>query len=117
MVGKFWFKAATNWKNCQNATYKLSINSTPYLELYGKEKDLSRFRLFGCLAYMHVHKDCSERGETVEHAIEVINFGFATDTNTSAYVVYNQATDKLLTTNQLVFYKSFFQYRKENFIK
>jgi hypothetical protein len=38
---------------------------------------------------MHVHKDCSERGETAAHAIEVINFGFATDTNTSAYVVYN----------------------------
>ncbi len=29
MVGKFWFKAATNRKNCQNVTYNLRINSTP----------------------------------------------------------------------------------------
>ncbi len=42
---------------------------------------------------------------------------FATDTKTSAYVVYNPATDKLLTTNQLVIRKSFFPYRKENFTK
>ncbi len=34
MVGKFWFKAATNGKNCQNVTYKQRINSTPYRELY-----------------------------------------------------------------------------------
>jgi hypothetical protein len=32
-------------------------------------------------------------------------------------MVYNPATDKLLTTNQLVFDESFFPYRKENFIK
>ena len=34
MVGKFWFKAATNRKNCQNVTYKRHINSTPFRELY-----------------------------------------------------------------------------------
>jgi hypothetical protein len=117
MVGKFWFKAATNWKNCQNVTYKLRINSTPYRELYGKEKDVSRFKPYGCLAFMHIHEDRREKGKTVPRAIQVIHLGFATDTNTSAYVVYNPATDKLLTTNQLVFDESFFLYRKENFIK
>ncbi len=29
MVGRFWFKAATNRKNCRNVTYKRGINSTP----------------------------------------------------------------------------------------
>ncbi len=108
MVGKFWFKAATNWKNCRNVTYKRSINSTPYRELYGKEKDVSRFRQYGCLAFMHIHEDRSEKGKTAPRAIQVIHLGFAMDTNTSAYVVYKLATDKLLTTNQLVFDKSFF---------
>jgi hypothetical protein len=102
MVGSFWFKAATNGKNCLNVTYK-RINSTSYQELYGKEKDLSRFRPLGCLAYTHVHKDRRERGKTAQLAIQVTHLGFSTDTNTSVYVVYNQATDKLLTTNQLVF--------------
>jgi hypothetical protein len=41
--------------------------------------------------------------KTAQLAIQVTHLGFATDTNTSVYVVYNQATDKLLTTNQLVF--------------
>ena len=117
MVGKFWFKAATNGKNCLNVTYKLRINSTPYRELYGKEMDLSRFRPFGCLAFMHLNKDRREKGKTAPRAVQVINLGFATDTNTSAYVVYNPATDKLLTTNQLVFDESFFPYRKESLIK
>jgi hypothetical protein len=60
-----------------------------------------------------------ERGKTAPRAIQVIHHGFqvATGTNTSAYVVYNPATDKLLTTNQLVFDESFFPCRKENFIK
>jgi hypothetical protein len=66
---------------------------------------------------MHIHEDRREGGETASRATQVIYLGFATDTNTSAYVVYNPATDKLLTTNQLVFDKSFFSYRKENFIK
>ena len=117
MVGKFWFKAATNGKNCRNVTYKRRINSTPYRELYGKEMDLSRFRPFGCLAFMHLNKDRREKGKTAPRAVQVINLGFATDTNTSAYVVYNPATDKLLTTNQLVFDESFFPYRKESLIK
>ncbi len=47
----------------------------------------------------------------------MINLGFATDTNTSAYVVYNPVTDKLQPTNQLALDKSFFPYRKESFIK
>jgi hypothetical protein len=29
MVGKFWFKAATNGKNCQNVGYKLCIIQHP----------------------------------------------------------------------------------------
>jgi hypothetical protein len=99
MVGKFWFKGATNRKNCRNVTYKRHINSTPYRELYRKEKDVSRFKPYGCLAFMHIHGDCSEKGKIAPRAIQVIHLGFATDTNTSAYVVYNPATDKLLTTN------------------
>jgi hypothetical protein len=119
MVGRFWFKVATNRKICQNVTYKLLINSTSYRELYEKEKDLSRFRLFRCLAFMHIHEDHREKGKTAPHATQVIHLGFATDTraNTNLYVVYKPATDKLLTTNQLVYDKSFFPYRKENFIK
>ncbi len=66
---------------------------------------------------MHLHKDCREKGKTAPFALQVINLSFATDTNTSAYVACNQATDKFLTTNQLVFDESSFLYRKENFIK
>jgi hypothetical protein len=57
---------------------------------------------------MHIHEDRSERGKTAPRATQVIYLGFATDTNTRTYVVYNPATDKLLTKNQLVFDESFF---------
>jgi hypothetical protein len=95
MVGKFWFKAATNRKNCLSVTYMLRINSTPYRVLYGKEKNVSRFRPYGCLAFMHIHGDRSEKGNTAQRATQVIHLGFATDSNTSAYVVYIKAMDKL----------------------
>ncbi len=75
---------------------------------------LSRFRPFGCLAYMHVHKVRSEKGKTAPRAV---NLGFSTDTDVSVYVVYNPLTDKLQTTNQLVFDESLFPYGKESFIK
>jgi hypothetical protein len=42
---------------------------------------------------MHVHKDRSEKKKTAARAMQVINLGFATDTNTSAYVVYSPVTD------------------------
>ena len=55
--GKYWFCAATYGKDCRNVTYKERIKNTPWGLLYGEKKDVSKFRPFGCRAWMHLNKE------------------------------------------------------------
>ena len=114
--GRFWFSAATCGKDCRNVTYKERIKSTPCGFLYGEKKDVSKFRPFGCRGYMWLNKERREKGKTAPRAIEVINLGFASDLNTSAYKVYVEKTGQILTSNQLEFDEGLFPYRKEEMI-
>ncbi len=52
--------------------------------VYGEMKDVSKFRPFGCRAWMYLKKDRREKGKTAPRAVEVVNLGFASDLNTSA---------------------------------
>ena len=115
--GKFWFCAATFGKDCRNVTYKERIKNTPWGLLYGEKKDVSKFRPFGCRAYMHLNKVRREKGKGAPRALEVVNLGFASDLNTSAYKVLVPSTGQVITTNQLDFDENFFPYRKEELIK
>ena len=63
---------------------------------------------------MHLSKHQREKGKTAPEAVEVINLGFASDLNTSAYKVLVPTMGQVLTSNQLVFDESFFQYQKEH---
>ncbi len=56
--------------------------------MYGIKKDVSNFRQFGCLVYMHLNKDRREKGRHAPNAVEAVNLGFATDCNTSRYKLY-----------------------------
>ncbi len=59
----FWFSAATNGKDCRNATYKHRIRNTPYRLLYGEKKDLSKCRPLGCRGYVHLSEALREKGK------------------------------------------------------
>jgi hypothetical protein len=119
--GKYWSSAATLGKDCWNVAYKERIKNTPWKQLYGEKKDVSKFRQFGCRAWMHLKKERREKGKTAPRAVEVVNLGFASDLNTtrytSAYKVLISATGQVMTTNQLDFDESFFPFRKEKLIK
>ncbi len=60
--GLYWFSAMQNGVTCRNVTYKESIGTSPYKKTYGVKKDGSKFRPFGCRAYMHLNKDQREKG-------------------------------------------------------
>jgi hypothetical protein len=66
----------------RNVIFKQSIGTTPFKKMYGMEKDVSKFRPFGCRAYMHLNKD-REKGRHAPKAVEAVNLGFATNCNTS----------------------------------
>ena len=55
--GKFWFSATIHGVNCRNATLKERVGTTPHKKLFGKKKDVSRFRPYGCRGYMHQNQE------------------------------------------------------------
>ena len=69
----FWFRAATNGKDCRNATYKHQIRNTPYgllYGVYGEKEDLSKCRPFRCRGYVHLSEAWREKGKSALRAVE-----------------------------------------------
>ena len=44
LAGQFWFSATMYGVNCSNATFNERLGTTPHEKLYGKKKNVSRFR-------------------------------------------------------------------------
>jgi hypothetical protein len=55
MTGMFWFLALITAKDAMNATYHERIKTTPHMLVYCQPKNLSKFRAFGCSAFMTLH--------------------------------------------------------------
>ena len=107
-----WFSAVTHAVNCRNATsgFKKQSDTTPHEKVFGVKKDVSKFRPFGCRAYMHLNKERREKGKHVPKAVEVIHLGFASDLNTSGYKFLIEGTGKIIVSNQGKFDEGFFPY-------
>jgi hypothetical protein len=84
MAGRFWFSASIHAKNCRNVTYKQRIGTTPHAKMYGTKADVSKFRPFGCNAYVHLNKERREPGKYIPRAVEAIHLGLASDCNMGA---------------------------------
>ena len=76
LAGKYWFCAANCAKDCRNAMYVDRIKNSPWGLMYGEKRDVSKFRPFGCRAWMFLNKDRREKGKTTPRAVEVVNLGF-----------------------------------------
>ena len=114
--GQYWFSAMMAAKDARNATYKERIGTTPWMLMHGTKRDVSKFRAFGCRAYVYLNEERRERGKHVVRAIEAINLGFATDHNMSAYKFWIPAKRKLMLCNQGKFDELLFPYRKQEII-
>ncbi len=84
--GRFWFRAAVAWKDARNAIYMERIKTSPHNAMYGEPKDVSRFRAFGCKAFVYLNKDSGENGKHIARGIDAVILRFAS--NTSAYILY-----------------------------
>ena len=114
--GQFWFSATMHGVNCRNATFKERLGTTPHEKLYGRKKDVSRFRPYGCRGYMHLNKERRGKGRGAPRAVEVINLGLATNCNTSGYKLLVEETGKILISNEVRFDESFFPRRNQQMI-
>jgi hypothetical protein len=116
--GQFWFSTAMEAKDSHNVTYKESIRMTLYLCMYGRKKDISKFRAFGCQAYMYhdLNEEQRGKGKHIPRAGEATNLGFATDHNISGYKLYIPSTRKIAISNEARFDELRFPYRKQAII-
>ena len=96
--GRFWFRAAMAGKDARNAIYAERLKTSPHQAMYGEPKDVSRFRAFGCKAFVYLCKDRRQNGKHIARAVEAVNLGFAS--NTSAYLLYVPERKSLMTSNQ-----------------
>jgi hypothetical protein len=99
--GRFWFRAALAARDALNATYKERIGTIPWRRMYGEMRDVSRFRAFGCRAWVYLDADRREKGKHTARAVEAINLGF--EPNTSAYCFFIPEKNDLMTSNQARF--------------
>jgi hypothetical protein len=117
LAGRYWFSAVNHGKNCRNVTFKYRLGTTPYAQLYGMEKNVSKFRPFGCKAYVHLNKERREKGKHTPRAVEAIHLGFAPDCNMSAYKLYIPSSAKCIVSNQARFDEESFPYRNQDMIR
>ncbi len=87
-------------KDAHNVKYKERIRMTLYLYMYGRKKDISKFRAFCCQAYMYLYEQRRGKGKHIPRAVEAINLGFATDHIISGYKLYILLTRKLVISNE-----------------
>ena len=77
---------------------------------------MSKFRGFGCRAFMTLNKDRRGPGKLRPRAVEGINLGFASDSNTSGYVIFIPENGKTFISNQVRFDETSYPYRKQSII-
>ena len=114
--GPLWFSAVNHGMNSRNETFKRRLGTTPHEKVFGVKKDVSKFRPFGCRAYMHLNKDRREEGKHVPKAVEVIHLDFESDLNTSGYRFLIEGTGKIVVSNQGKFDEDFFPYHNRKMI-
>jgi len=101
---KAWFSSMVNGAESCNATWIEATKSTPYFDLTGEKRNVSKFRRFGCEAVIYLEPPRRPvQGKYQPRAIAGVNLGFATDRNTSAYKIWVVEENKIYITNQVRF--------------
>src|SRR6201992_164390 len=79
-------------------------NSTPYEALYGKKPDVSLFRVFGSLAYVHIKKD--KRSGLSAHMEKAIFVGYPAQFK--GWEFFNPVSKKVLVSDRADLYETVF---------
>jgi hypothetical protein len=82
--------------------------------MYGEPKDVSRFRAFGCRAFVHLNSDRRDKGKHTPRALMAVYLGF--EPNTSAWSFFIPERNALWSTNQAQFDEHSFPFRKTSII-
>jgi hypothetical protein len=81
---------------------------------FSQPKNLSKFRAFGCQAFKTICKERRGQFQFAPRALEGINLGFATDSNTSGFVIYIPESRRVYISNQVGLNENSFLYKKQS---
>jgi hypothetical protein len=84
----------------RNRVWSEGVGGIPFKIGTGKDADYTRFRVFGCSAYVHVDK--SNRGKLDDAAWKGVFVGYAVD-NSPSWLVYNPRTRRVIRSRNVVF--------------
>jgi hypothetical protein len=113
-AGRFWFRAALASKDARNATFKTRIGTSPHALLHGEPRDVSKFRAFGCRAFVYLNAERREKGKHTPRAFEAVYLGLTS--NKSSWVFYLPEKNSLFTSNQAKFDEHVYPFRKTSII-
>jgi hypothetical protein len=63
-------------KNARNVTYSSCIVPTQHMKMFGKPKDVSSFKAFGCECYLYLNKELRQQAKQIGRARAIIHMGF-----------------------------------------
>ena len=93
----FWAEAVNTAAYTRNRLPTSSHDTTPYERWYGKKPDLSRLRVFGCIAYAYV-----QQRKKLDKRCERVRFvGYSMQSK--AYRVYDVTTNKVKERRDVIF--------------
>ncbi len=64
-----------------------------------------------------MNKDQRKKGRHAPKAVEAINLGLATDSNTNGYKLLIEGTNKIVILNQVKFDENLYPYRNSNMVE
>ena len=96
----FWSRAVATVVHTHNRLPTSSLpNSTPHFALFGSKPDVSRFRVFGSLAYVHIQRD--KRQGLSPHMEKCVFVGYPAQFK--GWEFYNPATRKFVVSDRADF--------------
>ena len=96
---RFWGYAFITVAFVRNRVWHSGASCIPFMMVHGGKPDLSRLRVFGCPAYVHVEK--SSRRKLDPKAWMGVLVGYASDS--PCWLVYNPATGNVIRTQNARF--------------
>ena len=106
----FWQEAITTAVHVRNRAPKRAFKwRTSFEVLTGTKPDVSRLRVFGCLAYRHIHKD--DRRKLEPNAQPLVFVGY--EANSKGYRLWDKRSRKIVVSTDVVFDETVFPYRTQ----
>jgi len=101
----FWTHAVSTYVHTKNRTPTSALNGqTPYFHWKGKKPDISYFRVFGCLAYVLVHK--GKRKALEAHSKKCIFVGYPE--GVKAWQFWDPESKRFIISSHAVFDERYF---------